>query len=71
MYEGFDIWIFLSGLPLGLAIFGIVYFFVRKKAKKERLYDERYTSRSSACSRDFLDGDVCSNFSCLDHCHDC
>src|SRR3954470_10684532 len=44
MYEGFDIWIFLSGLPLGLAIFGVVYFFVHSKAKKERLYDERYTA---------------------------
>jgi hypothetical protein len=44
MYEGFDIWIFLSGLPLGLAIFGVVYFFVHRKAKKERLYDERYTA---------------------------
>ena len=44
MYEGFDFWIFLLGLPLGLAISGLVYFFVHRKAKKERVYDERYTA---------------------------
>lgn len=42
MYEGFNIWTFLSGLPLGLAIWAIVYYFVWKKGKKERLFDERY-----------------------------
>lgn len=44
MYEGFDIWAFLMGLPLGLVVFGVVYYFVNKKAKKERVYDERYTA---------------------------
>lgn len=44
MYEGFDIWAFLAGLPLGLVIWGIVYYFVRRKGKKERLFDERYTN---------------------------
>lgn len=42
MYEGFDIWAFLAGLPLGLVTFGIVYYFFRKKAKRERIFDERY-----------------------------
>ncbi|WOV86576.1 hypothetical protein QWT69_11735 [Sporosarcina oncorhynchi] len=42
MYEGFNIWTFLSGLPLGLAIWAIVYYFVWKKGKQERLFDERY-----------------------------
>lgn len=42
MYEGFDFWTFMAGLPLGLAIWGVVYYFVRKKGKKERLFDERY-----------------------------
>ncbi|MCG7345588.1 hypothetical protein MHZ92_15755 [Sporosarcina sp. ACRSL] len=44
MYEGFNIWTFMAGLPLGLAIAGVVYFFVHRKAKKERIYDERYTA---------------------------
>ncbi len=42
MYEGFDIWAFLAGLPTGLLICGIVFYFVRKKNMKERVYDERY-----------------------------
>ncbi|WP_252504104.1 hypothetical protein [Sporosarcina sp. Marseille-Q4943] len=42
MYEGFDIWAFLAGLPLGLVIWGIVHYFTWKKGKKERLFDERY-----------------------------
>lgn len=42
MYEGFDIWAFLAGLPLGLLIWGIVHYFMWKKGKKERLFDERY-----------------------------
>jgi len=42
MYEGFDIWAFMAGLPLGLVIAGIVYYFVWRKGKKERLFDERY-----------------------------
>lgn len=44
MYEGFDIWAFLSGLPLGLAIAGIIFYFSRRKGKKERRFDERYTN---------------------------
>ncbi len=43
MYEGFDIWIFLAGLPLGLAIASLVLFISWKKGKKERRFDERYT----------------------------
>lgn len=42
MHEGFDIWAFMAGLPLGLVIAGIAYYFVRKKGKRERLFDERY-----------------------------
>ncbi|QTD42843.1 hypothetical protein [Sporosarcina sp. Te-1] len=44
MYEGFDVWAFLSGLPLGLAIAGIILYFSWRKGKKERRYDERYTN---------------------------
>lgn len=44
MYEGFDIWAFLAGLPLGLVIWGIVHYFMWKKGKKERMFDERYTN---------------------------
>ena len=36
MYEGFDIWAFLVGLPLALVIVAIVLLITRKKAKKER-----------------------------------
>ncbi|MBD7985860.1 DUF3796 domain-containing protein [Sporosarcina sp. Sa2YVA2] len=42
MYEGFDIWSFLVGLPLGLTIWAVMYYFVWKKGKKERIFDERY-----------------------------
>ena len=42
MYEGFDFWTFMTGLPLGLTVWAIVYYFVRKKGKRERLFDERY-----------------------------
>ena len=42
MYEGFDWLSFFVGLPLGLVIFGIVYFFAWRKGKKERIFDERY-----------------------------
>lgn len=42
MYEDFNIWSFLLGLPLGLTISAIVLYFVWKKGKKERLFDERY-----------------------------
>jgi TRAP-type C4-dicarboxylate transport system permease large subunit len=42
MHQDFDIWAFMAGLPLGLVIAGIVYYFVWKKGKKERLFDERY-----------------------------
>lgn len=44
MYEGFDIWAFLSGLPLGLAIAGVIWFFNWRKGKKERRFDERYVT---------------------------
>src|SRR4051794_30717634 len=44
MYEGFSIWTFLPGLPLGLLIASIVLFISWKKGKKERLFDERYTT---------------------------
>lgn len=42
MHEGFDIWTFLMGLPLGLLITGIVWYFNWKRGKKERRFDERY-----------------------------
>ena len=42
MHQEFDIWAFMAGLPLGLVIAGIVYYFVWKKGKKELLFDERY-----------------------------
>lgn len=43
MYEGFDIWAFLAGLPLGLAIVSVVMFINWRKGKKEHRFDERYT----------------------------
>ena len=43
MYEGFDIWTFLMGLPLGLTIASVLIFISWRKGKKERLFDERYT----------------------------
>ena len=42
MYEGFSIWTFLAGLPLGLLIASIILFISWKKGKKRRLFDERY-----------------------------
>lgn len=42
MHEGFDIWAFLIGLPLGLLITGIVFYFNWRRGKKERRFDERY-----------------------------
>ncbi|WP_342514534.1 DUF3796 domain-containing protein [Sporosarcina sp. FSL K6-1522] len=42
MYEGFDLLAFMLGLPTGLVIALSVWYFVRKKGKKERRYDERY-----------------------------
>ncbi|MBO0588961.1 hypothetical protein [Sporosarcina sp. E16_8] len=42
MYEGFEIWSFLVGLPLALVIVSIVLLINRKIGKKERLFDERY-----------------------------
>ncbi len=44
MYEGFSLWKFLVGLPLGLLIASIVLFVSWKKGKKARLFDERYTT---------------------------
>lgn len=43
VYEGFDVSAFLLGLPLGMLVTGIVGYFVIRKGKKERRYDERYT----------------------------
>lgn len=43
VYEDFDIWSFLAGLPLGLTITGIVLYFSWRKGKKERRFDERFT----------------------------
>lgn len=42
MYEGFDIWVFLAGLPLGLIIVSIVMFIFFKRGKRDRIFDERY-----------------------------
>ena len=44
MYEGFSIWLFLAGLPLGLLITSIILFISWRKGKKRRLFDERYTT---------------------------
>jgi uncharacterized membrane protein len=43
MYEGFDIWSFLVGLPLAIVIATVLTFYGWRKGKKQRLYDERYT----------------------------
>lgn len=43
MYEGFNIWGFL-GLPMGIAIAAVILFFSWRKGRKERRFDERYTS---------------------------
>lgn len=42
VYEDFNIWSFLAGLPLGLTIAGIVLYVSWRKGKKERRFDERY-----------------------------
>lgn len=42
MYEGFDLGAFLMGLPFGITTALIVLFFVWRKGKKERRFDERY-----------------------------
>ncbi|WP_153731893.1 hypothetical protein [Sporosarcina obsidiansis] len=42
MYEGFTIWSFLLGMPLGLAIAGIIWYINWKVGKKQRRFDERY-----------------------------
>lgn len=44
MFEGFNIWIFLSGIPLGLAVAAIVMMINRRLMKKKRMFDERYTT---------------------------
>lgn len=43
MYEGFDIWLFLVGLPLSVVIAIVLTFIGWRKGKKQRLFDERYT----------------------------
>ncbi|WP_427137412.1 hypothetical protein [Psychrobacillus psychrodurans] len=42
MYEEFDLFTFLIGLPLGIIITGIVFMINRKIGKKKRWFDERY-----------------------------
>ncbi|MET3576571.1 hypothetical protein ACFFIY_00450 [Bhargavaea ullalensis] len=42
MYEGFEMSSFLAGLPLGIVITLIVFYFSWRKGKKERRFDERY-----------------------------
>lgn len=42
MYEGFNLGTFLMGLPLGFIIASIALFFIWRKGKKERQFDERY-----------------------------
>ena len=42
MYESFEMSSFLAGLPLGMAVAGIVCFLVWRKGRKERRFDERY-----------------------------
>ncbi|WP_338653550.1 hypothetical protein ACOKXV_03755 [Sporosarcina psychrophila] len=42
MYEGFNIWAFLAGLPLAVVIIFITMLINRKRGKKERWFDERY-----------------------------
>ena len=43
MYEGFDIWMFLAGFPLAIAIALVLIFIGWRKGKKKCLFDERYT----------------------------
>lgn len=44
MHEGFHIWSFALGLPLGLVIGGVIWYFTWRTGKKQRRYDERYTA---------------------------
>lgn len=53
MYEGFNIWSFVLGLPLGLVFAGVIWYFSRRNGKKQRRYDERYISiqrQARSCS---------------------
>ena len=43
MYEKFDLFTFLIGLPLAIVIMLIVLLINRKIGKKKRWFDERYT----------------------------
>ena len=42
MREGLHLTAFMSGLPVGIAIALIIGYFIWRKGKKERRYDERY-----------------------------
>jgi hypothetical protein len=43
MYEGFNIWAFLIGLPFALVIASIGMLINRRIGKRKHLFDERYT----------------------------
>lgn len=42
MRDDFNLIAFMSGLPTGIIVAGIIFYFVWRKGKKERRYDERY-----------------------------
>ncbi|GGA47699.1 DUF3796 domain-containing protein [Psychrobacillus lasiicapitis] len=42
MYEGFDLFSFLIGLPLAIIIIAIVSLIMRRIGKQKRWFDERY-----------------------------
>ncbi|MDI2586750.1 DUF3796 domain-containing protein [Psychrobacillus sp. NEAU-3TGS] len=42
MYEGFDLFSFLIGLPLAIVIIAIVFLVMRRIGKQKRWFDERY-----------------------------
>ncbi|MFJ5772065.1 hypothetical protein [Psychrobacillus sp. NPDC093180] len=42
MYEGFDLFSFLIGLPLAIVIIAIVFLIMRRIGKQKRWFDERY-----------------------------
>lgn len=44
MREDFDLLAFMLGLPTGLAVTLIIGYFIWRKGKKTRRYDERYKS---------------------------
>lgn len=44
MWDGFELWTFLAGLPLGLLVASIILYISWRKGKKEKRYDERYQS---------------------------